>query len=242
MDTLFIVCHWGTIMNYCNRFCDNLEHTEHIGALPWLASEGGWEKFGQGMEDSDEEVLDDGSGTRYIDERNRRAGGAVHAAAPGEDASSETSVDLLVDAYTCLACPTDCATTESRNACLGCTRCIAPQDGSGPFLWGGDLDPHSWGGNNLADPAVVGYLAGSPVPDDVLTAAPPSPSPSPTGDPVTLPPARTSTSTTTTTTTTTTTKTTTWTTTVTSTVTTATTDTTYTMTFTTQTWTTQTFL
>eukprot|EP00392_Amoebophrya_sp_AT5.2_P010807 g10874.t1 len=30
VDTIFLVCHWGTILNYIQRFCDNLERTEDI--------------------------------------------------------------------------------------------------------------------------------------------------------------------------------------------------------------------
>jgi broad specificity phosphatase PhoE len=45
VDTCFVVCHWGTMVNYCNRFCENLQQNERTAEVEWLQDELGWEKI-----------------------------------------------------------------------------------------------------------------------------------------------------------------------------------------------------
>jgi broad specificity phosphatase PhoE len=45
VDTVYVVCHWGTIINYCNRFCDNLQKQGRVTDMQWMEGEKGWEKI-----------------------------------------------------------------------------------------------------------------------------------------------------------------------------------------------------
>lgn len=43
-DDIFVVCHWGTINNYLNRFCTNIKDKVPTDTVPELEGEKGWEK------------------------------------------------------------------------------------------------------------------------------------------------------------------------------------------------------
>ncbi|CAD7928135.1 unnamed protein product [Amoebophrya sp. A25] len=43
-ETVFVVCHWGTILNYIQRFCDNLDRTESLSTYSDYLC-GGWRKM-----------------------------------------------------------------------------------------------------------------------------------------------------------------------------------------------------